>query len=598
MDAIQRPGAEVVDHAIKWLAEDRERPCFAFVHLYDPHTPYLAPEPYQSQFPATRLGAYDAEVASVDAQVGRLLEALAADGRLAETLVIVTGDHGEMLGERGEQQHGFFIYDSAIRIPLIMVGPGVPVRQVTDQVRIVDVMPTALDYLGIDVPTTVQGTSLRPASDGQPLGLVAYSESWFTRYHYGWSELRSVQDGQYKYIRAPRPELYDLRADPAETQDLSSTRPQLAAKMEQALSALIERTTRPDAPAGPRTVDSETEAKLMALGYVASGGSHHLDDRPRGDPKDKINLYNLLKEAGTASFEGRHDEAIATAKQALQEDPEIVEGYVLLGNFYKKAKQAGAAIEAYREALSRDPEHNNALFSLASTYLDEGRLDEARLGFERARELDPRNGKVLFNLADIWMRLGESAKAEAVIRDALARKVDEHRFLLKLGENYVAAKRYDDAEGALLEALQKKPDLATARFNLGLAYEGKGEIDKAIAEYRRELETNSGAFRAAFNMAKLLQRTGQLAEAVAMYRKVTEIAPDFGTGQLYLAKALLDSGDLAGAEHWAQKGLAANPEPTIAPLGHYVLADVYNRQGRFQAAERELNAAKRPRVEG
>lgn len=598
MDAIQRPGAEVVDNAITWVAQDRDTPFFAFVHLYDPHTPYQAPEPYRSQFPATRGGAYDAEVASVDAQVGRLVEALTRDGRLAETLVIVTGDHGEMLGERGEQQHGYFIYDAAIRIPLIMVGPGVPARKVAEQVRIVDVMPTALDYLGVDPPTSVQGVSLRPLSRGESLGLVAYSESWLPRYHYGWSELRSVQDGRYKYIRAPRPELYDLLDDPAETRDLASTRPQLAAKMEQALAALIERTTRSDAPAGPKTIDPETEAKLMALGYVASGAGDHLDDRPRGDPKDKIDLYNLLKGAGTASFEGRHDEAIATAKRALQVDPDIVEGYVLLGNFYKKAKQPKAAIDAYRQALQRDPEHNNALFSLASTYLDQGQLDEARLGFERARALDPRNGKVLFNLADIWMRLGDSAQAERVIRDALAHQVDEHRFLLKLGENYVAAKRYDEAERALLEALQKKSDLPTVRFNLGLVYEGKGQINKAIAEYRREVETNDGAFRAAFNMAKLLQRNGQLAEAVAAYRTVTEIAPDFGTGQLYLAKALLDSGDLAGAEHWANKGLAANPEPAIAPLGHYVLADVYNRQGRFQAAQRQLNLAKRPRAQG
>lgn len=596
MDAIQRPGAEVVDHAISWLGQDHEQPFFAFVHLYDPHTPYQAPEPYRSRFAATKLGAYDAEIASADAQVGRFLAALEADGRLAETLVIVVGDHGEMLGDHDEQQHGLFIYEGAVHIPLIIAGPGVPARDVTDQVRIVDVMPTALDYLGVSTPKTVQGVSLRPLSRNEHLGLIAYSESWLPRYHYGWSDLQSVQDGRYKYIRAPRPELYDLETDRAETQDLSEVRPQLAAEMDRALVALIERTTRASAPKGPRTVDAETEAKLMALGYVASGSSSHLDDRPRGDPKDKINLYNLLREAATASFEGRHEEAIQSAAQALHEDPEIVEGYVLLGNFYKKAQRAASAIESYREALQRDPEHQNALFSLAAAYLDEGRLEEARLGFERARELDPRNGKVLFNLADIWMRLGKDAEAEAVIRDALARKVDEHRFLLKLGESYIAAKKYNEAERALTEALQKKPDLLTARFNLGLVYEGQGEIEKAMAEYRREVEMSGGAFRAAFNLAKLLQRKGQLAEAIAMYRKVTELAPEFGTGQLYLAKALLDSGDLAGAEQWARKGLVAKPDPAIAPLGHYVLADVYNRQGRVQAAEQELNAAKRLRV--
>jgi choline-sulfatase len=598
MDYIQRPGGEVVDQAVAWITENRDQPFFAFVHLYDPHTPYQAPEPYRSRFPATMHGAYDAEVAATDAHVGRLLDALATDGRLADTLVIVLGDHGEMLGEHGEQQHGFFIYDAAVRIPLIMAGPGVPVRHVADQLRIVDVMPTALDFLQVAPPKDVQGVTLRPLAAGQRLDLLAHTETWVPRYHYGWSELQSVQDGRFKYIRAPRPELYDLDVDRRENVNLAATQPQRVAAFDRAMSALMARTTRSNAPEGPQRIDPEVEARLMALGYVGGSSSRHLEDRPRGDPKDKIHLYTLLKHAAGISLEGRHEEAITTVKQALGDDPEIVEGYVLLGNFYKKAKQRDAAIDSYRQALARDPEHRNALFSLAVAYMDAGRLDEARVGFERARELDPRNGRVLLNLADIWMRQGQTAQAEAVIRDALTREVDKSRFLLKLGENYITAKRYDEAERVLLEALQKKPDLLTVRFNLGLVYEERREIDKAIAAYRGELEKSANAFRAAFNLAKLLQGRGQRGEALALFRQVTEHAPDFGTGQLYLAKALLDSGDLAGAEEWARKGLTMKPDPKIAPLGHYVLSDVYNRQGRFKAAERELNAARRLRGRG
>ena len=596
MDFIQRPGSEVADRAAAWIEQDRDRPFFAFVHLYDPHTPYQAPEPFRSRFPATIDGAYDAEVAAADAHVGRLLTTLRTHGRLADTLVIIVGDHGEMLGEHGEQQHGFFIYDAAARIPLIIAGPGVPVRELKDQVRIVDIMPTALDWLAVPSPSAVQGTSLRPLASGNTrLDLVAHTETWVPRYHYGWSELQSIQDGRFKYIRAPRPELYDLDADRAETVNLAESQPQRVAAFDRALADFIARTTRSDAPDRPQRIDPEVEERLMALGYVGGGSSRHLEDRPRGDPKDKIGLYTLLKQAASASLEGRHQAAIATVQQALRADPEIVEAYVLLGNFHKKAKQPDAAIASYRQALAKDPEHHNALFSLAVAYMDSGRLDEARLGFERARQLDPRNGKVLFNLADIWMRQGQPAQAEAVIRDALTRQVDEPRFLLKLGENYITAGRYDEAERALRESLRKKPDLLTAHYNLGLVYEGKGEIDKAIRAYQGELERNEAAFRAAFNLAKLLQRTRRPAEALAMFRQVTEHAPDFGTGHLYLAKALLDAGDLNGAERWARKGLEANPDPAIAPLGHYVLSDLYNRQGRFKAAERELNAARRLR---
>jgi len=594
MDNIQRPGAQVVDAALPWLMAERDRPFFAWVHLYDAHAPYEAPEPFRSRFPQTAIGAYDAEIASVDAQVGRLLDALGADGRLAETLVVVVGDHGEMLGEHGEQTHGFFIYEPVTHIPLIMSGPGLPPRAVPDQVRMVDVMPTALSLLGIDPPKAVQGVSLLPLARGETMSLVAHSESWYPRYHYGWSELRAVQDGRFKYVRAPRPELYDLERDASERHNHAGDDPARLETLARALDDLEARTKSDAAVAGPRPVDPETEERLAALGYVGGSVSRRsLEERPRGDPKDKIGLYNLLKLAGSASVEGRTDDAIAKVRQALRADPEIVEGYMLLGNFLKKAKRPDEAIAAYRLALDKDDEHQGALFSLALAYKDAGRLDEARVGFERARSLDPKNGKVLWQLADLLLRKGEPEQAEAVVKDALARKVDEYRFLLKLGESQIEAKQYDEAEKSLQAALEKKPKLDTARYNLGLVYEEKGQIERAIAAYEGELAQNPKAYRAAFNLAKLLQKGGRREEATAYFRKTVELQPDFGTGQLYLAKALLDGGDLTGAEKWARSGLASQPEPRVKPLGHYVLADVYNRRGRAAEADREVAAAKR-----
>ena len=594
MDAIQRPGSDVVDKALEWLRSDLTQPFFAWVHLYDPHAPYEAPEPYRSRFPRTAVGAYDAELAATDAQVGRLLDALDLEDRLEETLVVVVGDHGEMLGEHGEQTHGFFIYEPATHVPLIVSGPGLPARVVPDQVRMVDVMPTALDLLGIPVPKPVQGASLVPLARGAHLALVAHSESWYPRYHYGWSELRSVQDGRFKYIRAPRAELYDLDNDRTEEKDRSKDDVARLDTLARALAELEGRTASTEAPQGPKPVDAETEERLAALGYIGGSVSRkNLEERPRGDPKDKIGLYNLMKQAGSSSVEGRPDEAIAKVRQALAEDPEIVEAYMLLGNFLKKAKRPDEAIAAYRQALARDDEHQGALFSLAVAYKDQGRLEEARAGFERARELDPKNGKVLWQLADLWMRKGDPQKAEAVIQDALTRKVDEHRFLLKLGESQIEAKQWDEAEKSLLLALQKKPKLDTARFNLGLVYEEKGRFDQAIASYRAEIESNPKAYRAAFNLAKLLQKGGHREEAVGYFKKAVELQPEFGTGQLYLAKALLDAGDLKGAEQWAREGLTHKPEQNIAPLGHYVLADIYNRQGREAEAQREVAAAER-----
>jgi arylsulfatase A-like enzyme len=385
MDAIQRPGSAVVDQALAWLAQARGGPFFVWVHLYDPHTPYAAPPPFRAGFPATLSGAYDAEIAATDAEVGRLLAALAADGRLAETLVVVLGDHGEMLGEHGEATHGFFVYEGAVRIPLLVAGPGIAPAVVGAPVRIVDVMPTVLARLGIAGPPAVQGVDLAPLLRGERLPLVALSESWFPRYHYGWSELASIEDGRYKLIRAPRPELYDLARDPAEQENLAGEDPERAGRMAAALDRLLERLGSGAVPAGPAPVDTETAARLEALGYLGgTATARHLDERPRADPKDKIGLYNLLKEAGSAAATGDLDLALAKAGRALAEDPAIVEAHLLKGNFLRKAGRLAEAAAAYRAALALDAEYREALFSLALTYKEEGRLDDALAGLARA----------------------------------------------------------------------------------------------------------------------------------------------------------------------------------------------------------------------
>lgn len=581
MDAIQRPGHETVDEALRWLAEDRERPFFLWVHLYDPHTPYAAPREWASQFPRTLTGAYDAEIAATDFQLGRLLDALEADGRMARTTLAVLGDHGEMLGEHGELTHGFFVYDAAVRIPLVVAAPGLAPRVIEDQVRIVDVMPTLLELLELPRPVELQGQSLLPLARGERLNLMAPSESWFPRFHYGWSELLAVQDERFKLIRAPRSELYDLQRDPRETVNLAASDPDRLALLERALDELLAAAGGGGVPRAPQTVDAETAERLEALGYVGGAVSaRHLEDRPRGDPKDKIQLYNLLKQASTASAEGRYREAIAKATRALADDPEILEGHMLLGNFLTKAGRPAEAIAAYRRALALDPEHQETTFRLALAYKEEGRLADARTGFERARALDPRNGRALFQLADVAMRERRFDEAEAVLKDALEREVERERFLLKLGECYLELKRLDEAQAALLAAIALRPTLEAAHFNLGLLHEERGETEQAIAAYQQELSANAKAYRAAFNLAKLLQRAGRRREALERFQQVAQLAPEFAIGRLYLAKALLDQGDLAGAEREAKAGLALSPEASLRPLGHFVLADVYNRQGR------------------
>ncbi len=594
LDAVQRPGREVAAKAIEWLDERDGRPFFAWVHLYEPHAPYDPPEPIRSRFPATMIGAYDGEIAEADIQVGRLIGHLASTGRLDRTLVVVLGDHGESLGEHGEEQHGFFVYNPDIQIPLIVAGPGVPARVVDDHARIVDVMPTILDLLHIDDANAVQGRSLLPLARGERLNLVAFSETWYPRHHYGWSELTSIRDGRYHFIAAPRRELYDTQVDPGELRDIAAANPGRADALEHALRAFLAETSSTGGPGSPRPVDPDVEARLRSLGYVGSSISPRvLEDRLRGDPKDKIELYNLLKQAGLDSVEGRIDEGIGKVRRALAADPEIVEAYLMLGNMSTKAKRSDEAIAAYQTALTLDPDNQTAVFNLAMAYKSSGRLEAAEAGFERTLALNPRDPKARYQLADMWMKRGELARAEAALTRAVADNVERPAFLTKLAECYIELERYDEAERALAGSLKEKPDEPMAHYDLGLIHEARGEPAKAMTEYEAEIARNADTYQAHFNLAKLLTAAGRKADAVRHFQRAVEANPEFGTGYLYLAKARLDLDDLAGAEAAAIKGMTLKLDAEIAPLGHYVLADVYSRRGRTQDAEREAATGRR-----
>jgi arylsulfatase A-like enzyme/Tfp pilus assembly protein PilF len=475
MDSVQRRGDEVVDRTVAWLNHDIDRPFFAWAHVYDPHAPYAAPEPFGSRFPRTLQGVYDAEVAWTDNQVGRLLSALESAGRLDNTIVVVVADHGESLGEHQEQQHGFFIYDAALRIPLIIAGPGFPARVVSDQVRIVDVLPTIVERLGIPVPDRVQGTSLLGLIAGRRLPLLALGETWYPRYHYGWSELVAVRDGRFKFILAPVRELYDTQADPGETSNLAASQPDRADALERALRAMVADVTDAAAAAGPRPVDPDVEQRLRALGYVSgSVSAKRLAQATRGDPKEKIGLYNLLKLAGQDSVDRRLDAAIERVQRVLAADDQVVEAHTMLGNLHSKAGRLDDAVRAFRQALTIDPEYAQAAFNLSLAYAALGRGDDARAGFERVLAIDPRNGKARFELADAAMKRGDFEGAAATLTEGLALDVDRPAFLVKLAECYIELKQFDAAEPKLREAIETDTHIERAHYDLGLIHEARG----------------------------------------------------------------------------------------------------------------------------
>lgn len=283
LTARQRPAGAVVTDAVQWIDTVGDAPFFAWVHLYDPHRPYDPPEPFRSRY----ADGYTAELAYVDAEIGRLVAALERRGSIADTVIVVVGDHGESLGDHGERDHGIFVYESVLRVPLIVRAPRIGAARVPDVVRLVDVMPTVVDLLGMPNAST-DGSSLAGLMRGgtERVEREAYAESRYPA-RFGWSPVRALRAGRYKVIDAPKPELYDLDRDPFEERNLYATRPELARVMIRAVEHFDrtdDDTTSGDAP------DPQLVQRLAALGYVGATVDARSAESDRPDPKDCVGM--------------------------------------------------------------------------------------------------------------------------------------------------------------------------------------------------------------------------------------------------------------------------------------------------------------------
>ena len=600
LDTVQRRGGETVDAFLEWLRGRTRGKFFSWIHLYDPHAPYDPPDPYPGRFPDTLEGLYDGEIAYADSLIGTVLTALRDQGLLDETVVVIAGDHGESLGEHAEDTHGFFVYDATVRVPVLLSLPGTEFRgrTVRGPVELVDVFPTLSQVLDFPMPAGVQGKSFLAEllGRGERPGRSVYAESYYPRYHYGWSELRSLRSGQYKFIDAPSPELYDVVLDPGETRDLSRLSPELIARFRRELRGRPDLAPSPAAEAAPAKLDSETTEKLMALGYIGGPtSSARLAGRgPLADPKSKIHLYNRIKKAEAAASQGNDLEALKDLDAVIAEDFQIMEARQVRAQIQLRLGRPELAEEDCREALKVDPEYEAALFVLAQAYRRQGKADEAEAGFERLIELNPRDAKPHLNIAEMALDRKEFPRAIVSLRKAieLDPPMSAQAHLL-LGSAYLAQKVLGDAEREIRTALAMRPRIPDAHYNLGLLYEELGDVPKAMESYAAEIGLHPGAYPAHFNLALLLAAAGRHDEEILHLRKAVEANPSFSKGLIFLANALQRSGnDLEEAIGFARQGLKLDPESEFSPLGHYVLADIFSRLGQEAAYRRELEAAR------
>ncbi len=602
LDSVQRRGDEVLAEAYKWLKKNSQGKFFSWIHLYDPHTPYEPPEPYLTQYKHYNYGLYDGEIAYVDQLIGEFLSFMEENRLLEKTLIIFTGDHGESLGEHKESAHGFFIYDAAVRVPLIIRFPEKKLSSlmIENRVRSIDIMPTILNLVGEEIPGNVQGKSLLSLILGEETNDEpgAYSETYWPNYHYGWSELKSLSKDRYKFIDAPKPELYDLFEDPGEKNNLVNKKASLGHQMKRELDELIEKYSAEGiVEKGPQTLDNDSLVKLQALGYIGSfRSSSKKEGEKLADPKDKIELYNEIKLAQFLVTSEEMDKAENKIKDVLNKDPSVLEARYILGNIYAKQMEYDKAIEEFKKALAVEPEYNEAIFGMAIAYMKKGEIEEAIIGFKRCMELDPKDTKPLLHLADIYLDEGELDEALSYLKSGIEINPESPIFLNRLGAVYLKKKMYNEAENEIKKALsiERSIPLSNAHFNLALIHEARGNYEQAILEYEKEQEISPYNHKPDFNLGLLFSGRKDFDRAFKEFKSCIEKKEDYAEAYIFLAKTYMDSGrDLNEAAELALKGLSLGPEKKSMVLGHFVLADIYNRLGNYIQYQHHLDQAKR-----
>jgi arylsulfatase A-like enzyme/Tfp pilus assembly protein PilF len=506
LDQMQRPGNVVADVALNWLEKDwlkkdwpsknSQKKFFLWMHLYDPHFPYQPHDPYSREYAAD---PYDAEIAFADEQVGRLLRFLKEKGIYRNTVIVLCGDHGEGLGEHGEKTHGFFIYNATMHVPLIIRLPeNAAARTVSDPVSLVDLMPTVLGAVGLEVPSQVQGRSLLPELRPEPRDdhrqedqaerdRVLYGETFLPRIHFNWSELRGSQNTKYHFIDAPRPELYDLANDPGELHNLFTEKRAVAEEMRAKLASMIRDYSAGKELAEKTGLDPALMERLKSLGYAGfSGGSDPtISSRELPDPKDRIVTYELISDAVADSQHGRYQESIEKLKSVVKTEPNSVPAHYIQGLNYYHLKMFTEAVEELQKTVQLSPDYALAFFNLGMAQAHAGQIDAAIGTLQRTLQLDATNFEAAFNLGVAFLQKQQLEPAAAAFRQSVTTDPEFARGHRALGETLLYQGKLDDAITELRRAVELAPQERDMHESLAKALAAKGLTAEADEETRR-----------------------------------------------------------------------------------------------------------------
>lgn len=545
---LDRPADQVTAAALTFLDLLQSKPFFLWVHYFDPHSDYAPPAPWNAKF-AKNL--YDGEIAFMDGQIGRLLDGFSARGLLDRTLVAVIGDHGEGLGDHGEETHGVFLYEPMVRVPLLLRLPGTLPKSARypGLVSQVDLAPSLLDLMGLPALPGPQGISLAAGLKGGKAAQrdPVYSESVMVQRVYGWSPLYALRGEAWKFIEAPAAEYFDLRKDPGEKNNLAAADQPALERARQALAAL-RAGLGTSASAAEKPADAERRAQLASLGYLAAPAGEKTSPGP--DPKKMTAVANLISRATDLVSGGKAEQAASLVQQAMKLDPANPALLTLSGSLKSSRGPSAEGLKQIEAAVRAAPRVYENQRNLAYALVQAGRMKEASAALRAALDLRPEGPEDHFFLGHILSALRDPEAAKA-FRRALELGLDEARVHLALGNVLLATGDSAGAEAAFQGAVARDPRSAPAWTQLGVVAEKEG---------RRE-------------------------EALQAWDKALAIEPDRPDTLFDRAKTLLLSGDRAGASRDLQHLLNKHPRygPAKFLLGHYLEAE-----GQREAAVKVL----------
>jgi arylsulfatase A-like enzyme/Tfp pilus assembly protein PilF len=523
---IQIRGDQVQAAASQWIADHGPHRFFVFVHFYDLHGPYLLPASWRARFPGR---FYDGEIAYVDDLIGKLWEDLVRQGVANRTLLVITADHGEGLGEHGEQNHGFLLYRSTTHVPLIIRFPDrrYAGKRINTIVRLIDIAPTVCALLGVPSPPSFQGRNLAPDISGQVRpALPAYSETLYSYRHFHTAPIYALRDNQYTFIQAPRPELYEFRKDPVELHDLIHTNQAIANNLRGDLENLLASMAH-----GPQAAPASAEVleQLKSLGYVGPASLSRGQppfDFSLPDPKDRISLYRQFQKV--LEFENKGDTRTAAIglERIAASDPALVMVQIEAGLARQILHEDALAVKDFRAALRVDPENALAHFDLGVTLGNLHRLPEASRELELATKLQPSNSRAYTVLGITRAQQGELIAAIDSFDRALAIDPIDFDALLNRGNLHFMLREWEKGRDDLQRALALEPNAASAHQALGTMEFYQGDLDGAMKEYRKALDLSPRSSKAHSNLGLLYRKLGRNADAAAEFQRALTLDPN------------------------------------------------------------------------